>query len=86
MKPKHTPAQLAIIQVEERLAEADRIPDDSSISGKEYKRLLKEIARLEYMIATIDEHLITMLRAMYTPLKIEPVPYNALILAAKWEP
>lgn len=73
----------AIQQVQKRIAEIERIPDDAPFTGTDYKRLLREIARLEYMVATVDDHLCTMLRATQTCLKVENTPFNALLLAAK---
>jgi len=69
--------------VQKRIAEIEHIPDEARFSGTEYKRLLREIARLEYMVLSTDEHLCSMIRATQTVLKVENVPFNALLLAAK---
>lgn len=73
----------AIEKATERIRQLEAIPDDARFSGKDYKTLMREIVRLEYMVATTDDHLCNMMRAMQTPLKIENTPYNALLLAAK---
>lgn len=73
----------AMQKVKERIQEIEHIPDDARFSGVEYKRLLREIARLEYMVNTLDDHLCDQMRAMQTCLKVENTPFNALLLAAK---
>lgn len=73
----------AMQKAHERIREIEAIPDDARFSGADYKRLLREITRLEYMVATIDDHLCDQMRAMKTSLRIENTPFNALLLAAK---
>jgi hypothetical protein len=77
-----TPIQKA----SKRLADIEQIPDNLPVTTYNYKNVLRDIVRLEYMIETLDNHIIETMKSMRTPLLIENTPYNALLLASYLDP
>lgn len=45
-----------------QIFDADRIADNAKFTGADFKKLLKEIARLEYLTSTLEDHIVNRLK------------------------